>query len=481
VLQALQPTLYKEAESVKIMASRVPDAVLRLASAGWRILPCVPRRKTPLIKDWPNRSSSDGAVIRMWGQKYENCNWGVVCGKASGLWVLDVDGPAGEASLLSLIRQHGDLPNTLTAITARGRHLYFKYPKSGTVRTSNGILGARLDVRSDRAYVIIPPSIHPTGVPYCWPDSRQQIAIAPHWLVQAVMTTGQRKPAPPKSEIGILYDGLRNDGLTRLAGALRRKGATRDEIEAELLLANDRRCRPPLPDHDVRKIAGSVARYAPGGPDPLEVAWQSRLVADEASNYERFLQLCRKLQVARPNLPIVLPVVRIATLFHVHYTLVCRYRKRAVACGLLIPADSYIPHRLAGTYYVSLVSLTSGLVRHQNMDTPSETPHIETPSETFRRASSETPSPHSLGAEDVSASIPFRSEISDSGIMSESNGPSYCRTLPCCPRCKSYALYRKNNTGFFQCPTCGLNNIDEIAARKSSESDLRVRRPGTNA
>jgi hypothetical protein len=31
--------------------------------------------------------------------------------------------------------------------------------------------------------------------------------------------------------------------------------------------------------------------------------------------------------------------------------------------------------------------------------------------------------------------------------------------LPRCPECKSYALYRKNNIGAFQCETCGLKNI----------------------
>jgi hypothetical protein len=50
-----------------------------------------------------------------------------------------------------------------------------------------------------------------------------------------------------------LAGGHRNDGLARLAGSLRRKGATQEQLEAQLLEANLRRCRPPLDDVEVCK------------------------------------------------------------------------------------------------------------------------------------------------------------------------------------------------------------------------------------
>jgi Zn ribbon nucleic-acid-binding protein len=39
-------------------------------------------------------------------------------------------------------------------------------------------------------------------------------------------------------------------------------------------------------------------------------------------------------------------------------------------------------------------------------------------------------------------------------------------TFPHCPECCSYALYRKNNVGSFECLTCGLQDIDEATARR---------------
>lgn len=38
--------------------------------------------------------------------------------------------------------------------------------------------------------------------------------------------------------------------------------------------------------------------------------------------------------------------------------------------------------------------------------------------------------------------------------------------FPHCPRCASYALYRKDNSGAYECLTCGLSGIEESMARR---------------
>jgi len=40
------------------------------------------------------------------------------------------------------------------------------------------------------------------------------------------------------------------------------------------------------------------------------------------------------------------------------------------------------------------------------------------------------------------------------------------RVFPHCPRCASYALYRRNNIGNYECMTCGLQDIEESTARR---------------
>lgn len=69
----------------------------------------------------------------------------------------------------------------------------------------------------------------------------------------------------------VLTEGERNDKLTSLAGSMRRYHASEEAILAALREENENRCRPRLPEEELRTIARSVARYDPGiGPQDLE-------------------------------------------------------------------------------------------------------------------------------------------------------------------------------------------------------------------
>lgn len=83
--------------------------------------------------------------------------------------------------------------------------------------------------------------------------------------------------------------GQRNATLTRIAGAMRRHGASEAAMIAALAIVNAERCAPPLPEADVRRIARSVGRYAPtegeaGPPPPASiVVTLPTLLADHAA------------------------------------------------------------------------------------------------------------------------------------------------------------------------------------------------------
>ena len=57
--------------------------------------------------------------------------------------------------------------------------------------------------------------------------------------------------------------GERNNNLARLAGAMRRLGASVSAIEAALLEQNRQWCAPPLSEKEVRQVAKSIGRYPP--------------------------------------------------------------------------------------------------------------------------------------------------------------------------------------------------------------------------
>jgi hypothetical protein len=67
--------------------------------------------------------------------------------------------------------------------------------------------------------------------------------------------------------IGEVVDLNRNVTLTREAGRLRKYGYDEGEILATLLALNERRCSPPLPEFEVKKIAASIVKYEPDAED----------------------------------------------------------------------------------------------------------------------------------------------------------------------------------------------------------------------
>lgn len=79
---------------------------------------------------------------------------------ASGLLVIDVDtkhGAIGDATMKTLQKEHGKLPETLTVKTPSGGwHLYFKKPEVEHI--GNNSIGEGIDIRCDSGYVLAPGS-----------------------------------------------------------------------------------------------------------------------------------------------------------------------------------------------------------------------------------------------------------------------------------------------------------------------------------
>jgi hypothetical protein len=106
--------------------------------------------------------------VAAWWEIYPDANIGLATGPKSGVWVLDVDGPEGEATLAQYVADNTDLPNCPQQITGKGRHLFFAWPEGQHIGNSSRRLGPGLDVRGDGGYVLVAPSIHPNGSEYRW-------------------------------------------------------------------------------------------------------------------------------------------------------------------------------------------------------------------------------------------------------------------------------------------------------------------------
>jgi hypothetical protein len=212
-------------------------------------------------------ASTNTEKIISWWTKRGDANIGVATGLSSGILALDIDADhGGETSLANLVALHGgELPHTVEQRTGRGRHLLFEHPKDA-IRNSAGRLGPGLDVRADGGYIIVAPSLHSSGRRYAWVASRgpSEIALAPlpDWLLKLLIER-QATYGNGNSIDGSIPQGQRNTYLASLAGSMRRRGLSVQAIEAALGVENAARCDPPLPEHEVQRIACSIGRYAP--------------------------------------------------------------------------------------------------------------------------------------------------------------------------------------------------------------------------
>lgn len=275
--------------------TRKPGDVLRAAltyaERGWYVFPLGPHSKKPLagsrgLLD----ATTDPEKIRNWFRDHPDLNIAVACGP-SGLVVVDIDvakGAKGKESFDRWVGDHGPFPRTPEQITGGGgRQIFMSVPEGVKVPTRapwrKDYPG--IDVRADGGYCAMPPSIHPdTGAEYAWSRGAlpSDIDVAPlndsaFSFVDSAIDGNRQQVDRSVDESGHAgrqeFPDVINDGegrertLVAFAGQLRRSGLDDDEILAALEAFNDKRIVPPKSDHDLRRIARSVARYQP---DPTE-------------------------------------------------------------------------------------------------------------------------------------------------------------------------------------------------------------------
>jgi hypothetical protein len=255
---------------------------LALAARGFRVFPCHTMRgdagklhcscarsdcgspgKHPRTLKGLLEATTDEATIRAWWAKWPDANIAVRTG--DGLVVLDVD-PRKDGTSNGL-----DLPETLRVVTGGlGEHWYMQ---GSDVPNSVELIGPGLDVRGDGGYVLAPPSMHASGRRYEWDSGGgDTVAAAPQWFLSVAKQRRLKAVPAGVEEPGAFIAGGRNDALTAMAGSMRRRGFGAPAMVAALISENASKCRPPLDEPEVRRIAEGVAkRYQPS--DPVKAGW----------------------------------------------------------------------------------------------------------------------------------------------------------------------------------------------------------------
>lgn len=248
-------------------ARNILDAALMYLQHGLSVIPCVGKRAAlNAWADFQNRHASR-YLVQEWHRTGRLQNVAIICGQISGgLVVIDLDGDDAVDHFYSVFPKYRHTYTVLSG-SGHGRHLYFKVDLPiSTTRTVTDLGG--FELRSDGAYIIAPPSTHPSGGRYYVVndtapmrlDSMQNVR---QWILSLMREKHGGKlpdptpwpPAAPHSnsvygaaamrdeanKVRMALPGQRNEQLNRSAfklGKLVAKGClTRSEVESGLYAA----------------------------------------------------------------------------------------------------------------------------------------------------------------------------------------------------------------------------------------------------
>lgn len=139
--------------------------------------------KRPIKKDWQKQTTpyNEKVMAGWWGPDAKTqYNMGLVCGRASGVMVVDMDSMLFIGDLIDGIEL-----NTLKSARIKTRgHVFFKYDPS--IRSQkHHELG--IEILSDGSNAVLPPSCHIDGDVYHWADPDDPIQEIPNELKKRLL------------------------------------------------------------------------------------------------------------------------------------------------------------------------------------------------------------------------------------------------------------------------------------------------------
>jgi putative DNA primase/helicase len=282
------------------------DAALTYAERGWPIFPvhgidggrctcgkpnCDSPGKHPLTKKGFKAATTDTQQIREWFVKRPKANLATTMGTTgNGHLGIDADPRhGGDKTFLELTAELGPLPRTLVTLTGGGGTHHWFPCRGVEFRSKANALGPGLDLKAGGGYLLLPPSAHISGGVYRWQDYSVAPADLPRAWEQFLLNPPKQQKAETAGKVNgagdKIPDSERNVRLTSLAGSMRRRGMTPDEIFAALLVVNAQRCVPPLREEEVRTIAFGVGTRYEAGP-----VMRMGSTREDTSNGERFAE-----------------------------------------------------------------------------------------------------------------------------------------------------------------------------------------------
>jgi hypothetical protein len=156
------------------------------ANRLWHLFPVQPRSRLTSAKARIEDATVDLAQLEQWACEHPGCNWGLATGVASGVFVLEVDTRHAGSALRILSQGEWEGQHTLQSQAGDAGFAFFRWPAGRAMRGSGKNLAPGLRIRGEGDYVLIPPSVGTSGVPYLYLDPDAAIAAAARWLLDSV-------------------------------------------------------------------------------------------------------------------------------------------------------------------------------------------------------------------------------------------------------------------------------------------------------
>ena len=222
--------------------------------------------KHPLTPHGFKDATTDPEVVEGWWSRWPDANVGMPTGAASQRIAVDIDPRnGGDDSLEQLVSEHGRLPDTAEQMTGGGgRHIIFQDPGVPVPKA----LARGIDLKGHGGYIVVAPSMHPSGRRYEWDGIGGAKALlkpadTPQWLLNHIaQATTRHNPngTTPRELPEIIPDGKKHDTIVSLIGTVRHRGLPQQTAFAA--------CRAlqfesPVSDHDIRERVESVYRLYP--------------------------------------------------------------------------------------------------------------------------------------------------------------------------------------------------------------------------
>lgn len=173
------------------------DIALSLAGHGWAVFP-IGKNKRPIVDAWDAVASNDADKVATLFRPYPTCAVGIVCGRVSGLFVVDVDSADPSHPI------HERMDPTLTVQTPSGGfHYYYAMPEGtedddvlrNTQKAKECLGHLDVDTRGIGGYVVGPGSTTAGGTYEILCDVEP--APIPTWVLEA-MRAYKRPKAPAR-------------------------------------------------------------------------------------------------------------------------------------------------------------------------------------------------------------------------------------------------------------------------------------------